>query len=207
MAIFLMISGSFYMAMPLTAAASTFYTVHEKYNEKHGDSAAEIAEKNLFDATSNDPAAGEIPEEGESEAMVASGVPRRSTSTLVDQRLQLSIRYSVSELKSKEEALQELISGLVLIPNVFTGGNSPRSGGGRGTGRNSSVREQKNANDLDGDSEEGDPNDPIWCIRRDIAHQIHVLDDTLSNCERDIVELLTRFHHLLNPPKLPSQPY
>lgn len=36
MAIFLMISGIFYMAMPLTAAASTFYNVHEKYQIKIG---------------------------------------------------------------------------------------------------------------------------------------------------------------------------
>jgi hypothetical protein len=34
MAIFLMIFGTFYMAMPLTAAATTFYTVHEKYANK-----------------------------------------------------------------------------------------------------------------------------------------------------------------------------
>lgn len=33
MAIFLMLSGSMYMAMPLTAAASTFYDVHQKYNQ------------------------------------------------------------------------------------------------------------------------------------------------------------------------------
>jgi hypothetical protein len=31
MAIFLMMAGTFYMAMPLTAAASTFYNVHEWY--------------------------------------------------------------------------------------------------------------------------------------------------------------------------------
>jgi hypothetical protein len=31
MSIFLMVAGTFYMAMPLTAAATTFYNVHEKY--------------------------------------------------------------------------------------------------------------------------------------------------------------------------------
>ncbi len=35
MSIFLMIAGSFYMSMPLTAAASTFYQVHERYQIKH----------------------------------------------------------------------------------------------------------------------------------------------------------------------------
>jgi len=39
MAIFLMISGTFYMSMPLTAAASTFYSVHTSYEEKVGRTA------------------------------------------------------------------------------------------------------------------------------------------------------------------------
>jgi hypothetical protein len=34
MTIILMLMGQFYLAMPLTAAASTFYTVHESYNAK-----------------------------------------------------------------------------------------------------------------------------------------------------------------------------
>ena len=40
MAIFLMFSGIFYMAMPLTAAASTFYSVHSKYEEEARKAAA-----------------------------------------------------------------------------------------------------------------------------------------------------------------------
>jgi hypothetical protein len=36
MAIFLLISGTFYLAMPLTAAATTFYNVHETYEDKIG---------------------------------------------------------------------------------------------------------------------------------------------------------------------------
>lgn len=43
MAIFLMISGIFYMAMPLTAAASTFYAVHSSYEEKVGRTAGGVA--------------------------------------------------------------------------------------------------------------------------------------------------------------------
>lgn len=34
MSIILMLMGTFYLSMPLTAAASTFYNVHQTYNEK-----------------------------------------------------------------------------------------------------------------------------------------------------------------------------
>jgi hypothetical protein len=44
MTIILMLMGSFYLAMPLTAAASTFYRVHESYNEKRKRNAAAAAE-------------------------------------------------------------------------------------------------------------------------------------------------------------------
>lgn len=43
MTIILMLMGTFYLAMPLTAAASTFYTVHELYNEKRKKETEEVA--------------------------------------------------------------------------------------------------------------------------------------------------------------------
>lgn len=42
MTILLMLMGTFYLAMPLTAAASTFYMVHELYNEKRKQESEEV---------------------------------------------------------------------------------------------------------------------------------------------------------------------
>ena len=188
MAIFLMISGSFYMAMPLTAAASTFYTVHERYNERHSDPEEIAGQKVLAASNSDTPGNSDNDVKSESksnESTAVTAAPKPPPSLIADQRLQLSVRYSITELKQKEEDLQQLVSELVTIPNIFVN-DSKGGGGGRGTGRGVSVREQKNASDFE--EEDGDPNDPIWQMRRDVMHQTRVLDDTIGNCERDIVE-------------------
>jgi hypothetical protein len=50
MSIFLMVAGTFYMAMPLTAAATTFYNVHERYLEK-GDNYMNVGNPNAVAPT------------------------------------------------------------------------------------------------------------------------------------------------------------
>jgi len=49
MAVFLMLVGVCYMSMPLTAAASTFYEVHQKYVEKRQrvDNLEKVLNQNL----------------------------------------------------------------------------------------------------------------------------------------------------------------
>lgn len=50
LAVCLMVCGIFYMAMPLTAAASTFYAVHEEYNIHHHQSTLDSLQKQLIGA-------------------------------------------------------------------------------------------------------------------------------------------------------------
>jgi hypothetical protein len=53
MTIFLMVAGTFYMAMPLTAASGTFTTVHEKYENKLRKSNPSVSPSNSDGSFSN----------------------------------------------------------------------------------------------------------------------------------------------------------
>jgi hypothetical protein len=115
MAIFLMLAGSFYMAMPLTAAASTFYTEHEREKERYADSVVAPAPSSVTETAKN------------AEAPAAS----RHQNPSFDQRLLLTVRYSMAEIKQNETILSKLIddvyeyhsslpSGLITTEKMIT---------------------------------------------------------------------------------------
>ena len=105
MSIILMLMGSFYLAMPLTAAASTFYTVHQIYNEKKSKSETEDKLR------ANGGAAKPATTATTSTTPAAAAVPAAPTPTLygdyLDKRLQKRITLLLGELFLTQTGLQD----------------------------------------------------------------------------------------------------
>jgi hypothetical protein len=169
MSIFLMLSGTFYMAMPLTAAASTFYAVHEQEKEKTHDAAlAEAAGKGAVapEPTTSTPA--NETNRKTSESAHNNDSADKFAFTMADQRLQISVRYSLSEIKQHEQVIQRLVEELYENRDVWQ--------------QNSNSHQNSKTNEL----------------KEKIVRACAALEETLSSSERELVELLVRYHALLH---------
>ncbi len=99
MAIFLMISGTFYMAMPLTAAASTFYQVHEKYQIKHRNVEVAPVEDKKEEANRTPAVFASVPG--------TSAINSAAFEDIMDVRLRMSIKALLAELFMSSSAVTE----------------------------------------------------------------------------------------------------
>ncbi len=103
MAIFLMISGTFYMSMPLTAAAGTFYQVHQQFNQDRADEKAEAeAQLSLLEQTQVTPKENALHRD-----------------PVLNARLQLSINHMMREAEHFEETVKEVLDDLIAFPELF----------------------------------------------------------------------------------------
>ncbi len=174
MAIFLMLSGTFYMAMPLTAAASTFYTVHEQEKEKALEAAAANANASL-EGTAMVKTSSVAPEPEDhivrklSEEVGSDGNEKESrfTFTMSDQRLQISVRYSLSEIKQFEQVIQRIVEELYENQDIWQV---------HGIGNDSRSLELKDK----------------------VTRTCKSLEETLVNSEQELIDLLLRYHSLLH---------
>ncbi len=162
MSIFLMIAGTFYMAMPLTAAASTFYQVHEKYQIKHHSNEVAPAKEEPAD----DKADGE---NKQSETVALPSHHANNSPALFEDLLDMRIRLNI------KSALADLFTSSSSINETFKEMQEPAADS-NGTAAGNTVQQHHRRKQS--------------TLLKGIARQIHQLDRTLSSCERDLMTLV-----------------
>lgn len=178
-AIFLMIAGQFYMAMPLTAAATTFYTIHEQYTEDNNH-VEDVVAANAVD-TKQQQKADAIEQQQQSEQQQQVMLPPMQ---VIDSRLQLSIRHILNQLQQQhEKTLTAIVNDIQSSPfSLFD------------VDRLSALaKESKEKQDNDKQS----PLKLVGHLRKRIAMLCKELEDCLQGGERDVVEVLYKYHQLL----------
>jgi hypothetical protein len=127
MSIILMLMGSFYLAMPLTAAASTFYTVHQIYNEKKTKTASQDKKAAALQAAQRktslkDVLAAAAAANATAEATVAlpASAPAVIYGDLLDKKLQKRVNLLLGELFLLQSALQDFYQDLHKTSTDYT---------------------------------------------------------------------------------------
>jgi hypothetical protein len=127
MSIILMLMGSFYLAMPLTAAASTFYTVHQIYNEKKTKTASQDKKAAALQAAQRksslkDVLAAAAAANATAEATVAlpASAPAVIYGDFLDKKLQKRVNLLLGELFLLQSALQEFYQDLHKTSTDYT---------------------------------------------------------------------------------------
>jgi hypothetical protein len=127
MSIILMLMGSFYLAMPLTAAASTFYTVHQIYNEKKTKTASQDKKAAALQAAQRktslkDVLAAAAAANATAEATVAlpASAPAVIYGDFLDKKLQKRVNLLLGELFLLQSALQDFYQDLHKTSTDYT---------------------------------------------------------------------------------------
>jgi len=124
MTIVLMLMGIFYMAMPLTASATTFYKVHEEYQDKYKllesaqTSTQEVIQKtdvqpqgNKVLSESSSPPGQNFDAKGDSKQITAEG-PKGIPGDKLERRLKKRLELFLNELYLTHAAMLDLFKDL-----------------------------------------------------------------------------------------------
>jgi hypothetical protein len=187
MGIFMMIAGQFYMAMPLTAAATTFYQVHSVYEEDNEQiKANEDAAKNggnIENDTANN-----------NNDTTTTATATETTATIqpvLDTRLQMSIRHIIRHIRSFEYSLHEILQLLHAAPPMVYDENRMLEE------KQHSKGQQKYHKNHATTTTTTNPLTILITIKKKIATLCKDLEDCLHGSERDLVDMLYRYHQLL----------
>lgn len=133
MGIFLMLFGTFYMAMPLTAAATTFYNVHEKHAQL-GTVTPIPATTSEADSNKENPAASDaaVNSEGGATTLIPSFTqpqphpapplshrPSIRRPSVIGDLMRAQITSAIKELRSFDRLIEEVITDLHSSPICF----------------------------------------------------------------------------------------
>jgi hypothetical protein len=215
MSIILMLMGSFYLAMPLTAAASTFYTVHQIYNEKKTKTASQDKKAAALQAAQRKTSLKDVlAAAAAANATVAlpASAPAVIYGDFLDKKLQKRVNLLLGELFLLQSALQDFYQDLHKTSTDYTsednGGpdnnhQSKSSGAGRKTEGFVEVNNRKvpvlqrlrgaGVNSAKG-AEPGRDN------KSDLLQQLQgivsKLDGLLTGAEEDILRIVVLHHKL-----------
>jgi hypothetical protein len=201
MSIILMLMGSFYLSMPLTAAASTFYNVHQIYNAKKAKS--EIQDKSPPPPENKTPFAGLA---APTPPPVAANAPAIIYGDHLDKKLERRINLLLAELVITQGKLQDFYQDLHKTATEFDIDSDPgkfgdvvvnnrkipalkmrcAAVGGAGGGNNSSNKGRRDSGGKEAKS----------ALLQQMQELLGKLESALTQSEEDILRIVVLHHKI-----------